>query len=147
MIKSFPALLKKQTFLLFLSISFTKLCTFFRSTATRTQMLFKVCRCTSLCVSVQGKTVFEYSSGNLKLQRILIILYLLKLIFKSPVNSSLPPQQVFKHLFFFLPEMKLFTNISRTKADDPKYNKLLHSNSLRSLNVFLSNTNSELSGI
>lgn len=78
-------------------------------------------------------------SGNLKLQGNLILLYLLKLIFKPPVR---PPPKYLNSTSFFLPQMKPFANISRTKVDDPKYNKLLHSDSLWSLRVFLNNLKS-----
>lgn len=146
MIKYFPALLKKQTFLLFLSISFSKLCTFIRSTATRTQMFFKVCRCMSLYLSLQGKTAFVYIfSGNLKLQGIIITLYYNNIIFTKTdfqISSKLLPLSSTYLNSFSIPQMKPFANISRTKGDDPKYNKLLHSDSLPSSKVFLSNLKS-----
>lgn len=136
---SFFSLPKKQTFLLFLRISFSKLCTFFRTTATRTQTFFEVCRCMSLHLLPQDKSTYTYALWKFEVVRNFDIILFTKTDFQT---SSKPPHMYLNSTFFFLPQMKPFANISRTKVDDPKYNKLLHSDSLWSSRVFLNNLKS-----
>lgn len=111
-------------FLLFLRIVFSKLCTLsgLQPQGHRHSLKF-VGLCP--CIYYHRAQIFICMlPGNLKMQGILVLLHLLKLIFKL----LLSPSKYIKALLFFpFPEMMPFAHISRTKVDDTKYNKLPHS--------------------